>query len=89
MPQYRNRNWNGEIHLFDLRSKRIYVGLLDRIVAFCKKHDYSYKFVMKMNIMEFPMKRMREYHMKVLRIIWLPYALTPQGNTKLREYMML
>ena len=45
MPQYRNRNWNGEIHLFDLRSKRIYVGLLDRIVAFCKKHDYSYKFV--------------------------------------------
>ena len=45
MPQYRNRNWNGEIHLFDLRSKRIYVGLLDRIVAFCKKHDYSYKFI--------------------------------------------
>ena len=45
MPQYRNRNWNGEIHLFDLRSKRIYVGLLVRIVAFCKKHDYSYKFV--------------------------------------------
>jgi len=45
MPQYRNKNWNGEIHLFDLRSKRIYVGLLDRIVEFCKKHDYSYKFV--------------------------------------------
>ena len=44
MPQYRKRNWNGEIHLYDLRSKRIYVGLLDRIVAFCNKHDYSYKF---------------------------------------------
>ena len=23
MPQYRKRNWNGEIHLFDLRSKKI------------------------------------------------------------------
>ena len=45
MPQYRSRNWNGEIHLFDLRSKRIYVGLLDRIVSFCKRNDYSYKFV--------------------------------------------
>ena len=45
MPQYRNRNWNGEIHLFDLRSKRIYVGLLDRIVSFCNRHDYTYKFV--------------------------------------------
>ena len=45
MPQYRKRNWNGEIHLFDLRSKRIYIGLLDRIVSFCKRRDYSYKFV--------------------------------------------
>ena len=45
MPQYRNRNWNGEIHLFDMRSKRIYIGLLDRIVSFCQRHDYTYKFV--------------------------------------------
>jgi len=45
MPQYRKRNWNGEIHLFDLRSKRIYIGLLDRIVSFCQRRGYSYKFV--------------------------------------------
>ena len=45
MPQYRKRNWNGEIHLFDLRTKRIYIGLLDKIISFCKKHDYTYKFV--------------------------------------------
>ena len=45
MPQYRKRNWNGEIHLFDLRTKRIYIGLLDKIISFCNRHDYSYKFV--------------------------------------------
>ena len=45
MPQYRKRNWNGEIHLFDLRTKRIYIGLLDKIVSFCERRDYSYKFV--------------------------------------------
>ena len=45
MPQYRNRNWNGEIHLYDLRSKKIYVGLLDKIISFCERHEYSYKFV--------------------------------------------
>ena len=28
MPQYRGRNWNGEIHLYDMRSKQIYVCLL-------------------------------------------------------------
>ena len=44
MPQYRKRNWNGEIHLFDMRSKQIYVGLLDRIIAFCERNDYTYKF---------------------------------------------
>ena len=45
MPQYRGRNWNGEIHLFDMRSKRIYIGLLDKIISFCQRHDYSYVFV--------------------------------------------
>ena len=44
MPQYRNRKWNGEIHLFDMRSKQIYVGLLDKIFSFCERHDYTYKF---------------------------------------------
>jgi len=44
MPQYRNRKWNGEIHLFDMRSKQIYVGLLDKIISFCERHDYTYKF---------------------------------------------
>jgi len=44
MPQYRNRNWNGEIHLFDMRTKKIYVGLLDKIVSFCERHGYTYKF---------------------------------------------
>jgi len=44
MPQYRGRNWNGEIHLYDMRSKQIYVGLLDKIVSFCEKYGYTYKF---------------------------------------------
>jgi len=44
MPQYRGRNWNGEIHLYDMRSKQIYVGLLDKIVQFCDNYGYSYKF---------------------------------------------
>ncbi len=44
MPQYRNKKWNGEIHLFDMRSKKIYVGLLDKIIQFCDNHGYTYKF---------------------------------------------
>lgn len=44
MPQYRGKNWNGEIHLFDLRSKQIYVGLLDKIIHFCETYGYTYTF---------------------------------------------
>ena len=44
MPQYRGKNWNGEIHLYDMRSKQIYVGLLDKLVSFCDQYGYSYKF---------------------------------------------
>ena len=44
MPQYRKKHWNGEIHLFDMRTKRIYVGLLDKIVAFCESIGYTYEF---------------------------------------------
>ena len=44
MPQYRGRNWNGEIHLYDLRSKRLYVGLFDRLVSFCANREYKFKF---------------------------------------------
>jgi superfamily II DNA or RNA helicase len=44
MPQYRGRNWNGEIHLFDLRTKQLYVGLLDKLISFCSNYNYNYKF---------------------------------------------
>ena len=44
MPQYRNRHWDGKIRLFNLQKGEIYVGLLDKIVSFCKNHNYDYKF---------------------------------------------
>jgi superfamily II DNA or RNA helicase len=44
MSQYRSKHWNGEIHLYDMRSKQIYVGLLDKIINFCEQYGYSYKF---------------------------------------------
>ena len=44
MPQYRSKYWDGYVHLFNLKTKRIYVGLLDKIVAFCEKAGYTYQF---------------------------------------------
>ena len=44
MPQYRGKNWNGEIHLFDVRTKQLYIGLLDKLISFCSNYNYTYKF---------------------------------------------
>ena len=44
MPAFRNRMWDGKIRLFNLQTGEIYVGLLDKIVSFCKRHDYQYHF---------------------------------------------
>ncbi len=44
MPQYRSKYWDGYVHLFNMKTKRIYVGLLDKIVAFCENHGYTYQF---------------------------------------------
>ena len=45
MPQYRNRHWDGKIRLFSTATGEVYVGLLDKIVAWAKKSDYTVKFI--------------------------------------------
>ena len=44
MPQYRSKYWDGYVHLFNLKTKRIYIGLLDKIVSFCDQLNYTYEF---------------------------------------------
>jgi len=44
MPQYRSKYWDGKIRLFNLQKSQIYVGLLDKIVQFCRRYNYEYEF---------------------------------------------
>ena len=44
-PAYRNRHWDGKIRLFNTQKQEIYIGLLDRIIQFCKDHEYTYEFI--------------------------------------------
>jgi superfamily II DNA or RNA helicase len=45
MPQYRNKYWDGKIRLFSTATGEIYVGLLDKLISFCKRYGYDYKFL--------------------------------------------
>lgn len=44
-PAYRNKWWDGIIYLFNVNTQEIYIGLLDRIIQFCKDYNYTYEFV--------------------------------------------
>jgi len=44
MPSYQKKYWDGKIRLFNTQTGQIYVGLLDRVVQFCKDHEYTYEF---------------------------------------------
>jgi len=44
-PAYKKKFWDGKIRLFNTQTGEIYIGLLDRVVQFCKDHGYTYEFV--------------------------------------------
>ena len=43
-PSYKNKWWDGKIYLFSVDTREIYIGLLDKVIQFCKDHNYTYEF---------------------------------------------
>lgn len=39
-PLYKQKIWNGDIHLFDIKDKTIYKGLKEDIINYCNKYGY-------------------------------------------------
>jgi len=44
MPQFRSKHWDGLIRLFSTHTGEIYVGLLDKLISWAKKSEYSVEF---------------------------------------------
>ena len=44
MPQYRNKYWDGKIRLFNNRKNELYAGMVDKVLSFCTRYDYTYDF---------------------------------------------
>ena len=44
MPQYRSKYWDGKIRLYSTATGEIYVGLLDKVVSWAKKSNYTVSF---------------------------------------------
>ena len=44
MPQYRSKYWDGKIRLYGTHNGEIYVGLLDKLISWAKKCEYTVEF---------------------------------------------
>ena len=44
MPQYRSKYWDGKIRLYSNHNGEIYVGLLDKLISWAKKSEYTVEF---------------------------------------------
>jgi superfamily II DNA or RNA helicase len=40
-PAYKNKKWDGMIRLFNLYSRRLYIGLMDYLIQFAKDRNYT------------------------------------------------
>ena len=43
-PAYKNKWWDGFIYLFNVNTREMYIGLLDKLIRFCEQHEYTYEF---------------------------------------------
>ena len=41
MPAYRSRAWDGKIRLFSLRDHQLYGGLIQHLIIFCQRANYT------------------------------------------------
>ena len=44
MPQYRSKHWDGKIRLYSNHTGELYVGLLDKLVSWAEKSEYTIEF---------------------------------------------
>lgn len=44
IPAFRNKIWDGKIRLFNITTRKLYIGLLEHLKQFCEERKYTYTF---------------------------------------------
>ena len=60
-PKYRARLWNGMIHLFSIKTRQIYRGLLPQIIKFFEDRSYSYTYEYEEYNNEFSLNEAKQF----------------------------
>lgn len=69
-PAYKNKFWDGKKRLFNMKERKIYIGLLDELKKFFNERNYSFKYDEKK--VEFSVKECIEFVEK-LNLPFVPH----------------
>jgi superfamily II DNA or RNA helicase len=74
-PAYKSRYWDGKIRMLDLRTNKMYHGLVPYIEKFCEERDYQIEVDTSVNITEnFSVKEAEAF----IKTLGLPSEITPR-----------
>lgn len=83
MPAYKNKMWDGKIRLFNINNQQIYFGLVEQILTFASKNNYSVVFENFVYPPSAPItySQSEEFY-KTLNLPVVPYDFQIQGLTE-------
>ena len=61
MPKYKSGMWNGDIHIFNLRSQLLYGGLNTYLEKFCEEREYKIEYLTDFSTDEFSIKEAQDF----------------------------
>lgn len=64
-PMYKSRLWDGNLFLFDIRTHKIYRGLVPYIIKFCEERKYEYDYENEIYDEEFSLAEAKEFIEKI------------------------
>lgn len=71
IPSFKSKVWDGKIHLYNVLTGLIYVGLRQHIDKFCKKKNYEIEYISDFSAFEFSLKEAQEF-IKTLKLPFEP-----------------
>jgi superfamily II DNA or RNA helicase len=60
-PSYRNKQWDGNVYLFNPLTQQIYAGLLSYVEAFAQQREYEITYLSDFSADEFSVKEAKEF----------------------------
>src|SRR5690349_5011777 len=68
-PAFRNKHWDGRLHLFRPSNRRLLNGLIPRLIEFANRHGHNVEFIQNPTITDYSSPDNQESEAKIGEIL--------------------